>query len=120
MITREIVVEPMIWWNLKIDIPFLWRLLSWGRGSMRTWFHARSIFAIYRRIRLWNIDIVYSNSALVIDGAIAARIRAIPHIWHIKETIGRQGRIKFPLSDELNNGLVISYACCEQLYRPNI
>jgi len=100
-VAKETVIVPMTWWNLKLGIPFVWRLLAWVRGSIRTLFHVRSVYSIYGRIRFWNIDILYSNSALIIDGMIAAKLCGIPHIWHIKETIGQHGRVKFPLPDGL-------------------
>lgn len=42
------------------------------------------------------IDLVYSNSSVVLDGAIAAKIRGIPHIWHVHEgpMIGIKGLMK--------------------------
>lgn len=32
-----------------------------------------------------NIDIVHTNTSVVLEGAIAAKLKNIPHIWHIHE-----------------------------------
>jgi glycosyltransferase involved in cell wall biosynthesis len=42
------------------------------------------------------IDLVYSNTSVILDGAIAAKIRGIPHIWHVHEGMhqGGMGLIK--------------------------
>jgi glycosyltransferase involved in cell wall biosynthesis len=32
-----------------------------------------------------SIDIVHTNTAVVLEGAIAAKIKGIPHVWHIHE-----------------------------------
>jgi glycosyltransferase involved in cell wall biosynthesis len=34
-----------------------------------------------------NIDVVYTNTATCVEGAIAARMTGRPHIWHIHESI---------------------------------
>lgn len=38
-------------------------------------------------IRRHNIDVVYTNTITVVDGAAAARISRRPHIWHLHEQI---------------------------------
>lgn len=35
-----------------------------------------------------SIDVVYTNTITVVDGAIAAKISRRPHIWHLHENIG--------------------------------
>jgi len=42
------------------------------------------------------IDLIFSNSSVVVDGAIAAKIRKMPHIWHIHEgpINGVKGQLK--------------------------
>ena len=36
---------------------------------------------------------------MVLDGALAARLTGRPHLWHVKEWMGRQARTRFPLPD---------------------
>lgn len=38
-------------------------------------------------IRSHGVDIVYTNTITVIDGALVARLCAIPHVWHLREEV---------------------------------
>ncbi|MFB6273378.1 MAG: glycosyltransferase family 4 protein [Salinibacter sp.] len=65
---------------------------SWAsrRRSVIKWLgrNALNIFAAFRLkrcIRVWGIDIVYTNSSVVPSGAFAALLAHKPHIWHIRE-----------------------------------
>tara|TARA_R110000787_G_scaffold73084_3_gene162803 strand:- start:4149 stop:5321 length:1173 start_codon:yes stop_codon:yes gene_type:complete len=68
------------------------------------WFYPFT-YPIGLRARLWsllqlieaeNIDLVYTNTVTVLEGAIAARRAGIPHIWHIHEpTSGNPDIVSF-------------------------
>ena len=45
---------------------------------------ARAIAEIVTRL---NIDLVYTNTVTVLEGAIAARIAQVPHVWHLREHV---------------------------------
>lgn len=92
---------PMTWWNLKTDLPWYWRMLVWGRGWLGTLGHLLPVLRLCQIIRQQKIDIVYTNTVMILDGALAARLCGVPHVWHIKEWIGAQARVKFPLPDAL-------------------
>ncbi|MDL1894828.1 glycosyltransferase family 4 protein [Anaerolineae bacterium CFX7] len=68
---------------------------------LETWGHVRPVWSLCRLIREHQIDIVYTNSVMVLEGALAARHCRVPHIWHLKEWIGSQARVKFWLSDPM-------------------
>ena len=55
-----------------------------------------------------NIDLVYSNSMIVFDGALAARIRNVPHVTHIHEILKGEPFLKPYLPICLINTLVKS------------
>jgi glycosyltransferase involved in cell wall biosynthesis len=64
-------------------------------GRLSRWSLAKGILSGLRA-RVWtfasliereNIDIVYTNTVTVIEGALAARMTGRPHIWHIHEAI---------------------------------
>ena len=48
-----------------------------------------------------SINIVHSNTSVIIEGAIAAKLKSVPHIWHIHEFlnghIGLKSVIPLPL-----------------------
>jgi glycosyltransferase involved in cell wall biosynthesis len=39
-------------------------------------------------IRKRDVRLVHSNTSTVIAGALAARVRRVPHIWHVREMLG--------------------------------
>lgn len=48
---------------------------------------SNSLLGLYKDIKITNADIFYTNTAVVIQGAILARILNKKHIWHIREFI---------------------------------
>lgn len=44
------------------------------------------------------IDLVFTNTAVILEGALAAQLCGIPHIWHIHELISRDPAL-FPFLD---------------------
>lgn len=48
-------------------------------------------------IRDEKIDIVHSNTSIVIEGAIAALLTGKPHLWHLHEILRDHGRLRLML-----------------------
>ncbi|NDJ60754.1 MAG: glycosyltransferase family 4 protein, partial [Chloroflexi bacterium] len=95
----DIRTIPLPTWNIPVEA-------GWERRAAMTLGQRRrgigptsSIQAIRDAIRAWNIDLVHTGTSLNRTGALAARMSGVPHIWHIKETIGHNNRVQFPLSD---------------------
>ena len=87
------------WWNINPDLGLARRaavaLSHWRRGMSRT----RSKAEVLQAIRDWKINLVHSGTSLTLGGATAAYQAGIPHLWHIKESVGRTRRVRFPMSD---------------------
>jgi len=78
-INLETEIIPMKWW--LSERSKIWRQpLSW------LW-NIKSIFEISKMIEEKNISLVFSNSSVAFSGALAARIKRIPHIWAIHEIL---------------------------------
>ena len=75
--------------------------LSEGAQHLRTLFHLRPQMRLRELIKRWSVDLVYTNGTTLIDGAIAARLSGCPHVWHIKERIGKGENTEFYLPDSL-------------------
>lgn len=61
-----------------------------------------SIFKIKSLIEKLNVDIVYTNTATIISGAMASKISGRPHIWSIHEVLGkRSGGFRFFFLDKI-------------------
>jgi glycosyltransferase involved in cell wall biosynthesis len=95
----EVHVVPMAWWNRKVGLPAWYRPVEWGRTAARTGMHAVPVARLARLIRSRQVDLVYTNTAMVLDGALAARLTGRPHLWHVKEWMGSGARTRFPLPD---------------------
>lgn len=73
----ETEIIPIKWWLterkwiLKQPFAWLWNL--------------KSILQISRMIDRSEIDLVFSNSSASFSGALAAKIKGLPHIWAIHE-----------------------------------
>lgn len=92
---------PMHWWNKLDHLPLTSRFAIWARAMQRTRWRSRTRHLLKEAMRGWGIDIVHSNSAAVLDGAVAARDLRIPHVWHIRERIGSDGFMHFHLGDAM-------------------
>jgi glycosyltransferase involved in cell wall biosynthesis len=50
---------------------------------------ARDAGALARLIRQRQIALVHSNTSVVLGGALAAAVAAVPHVWHVREIYTR-------------------------------
>lgn len=89
----------MVWWNKNLHLPVHLRIIKSFVSNLKSAFRLRHIIYLCSLIKDWKIDIVYTGTSLNIEGAIAAKIAGRPHVWHLKETFGRGGRLKFPIPD---------------------
>ena len=44
-----------------------------------------SVFFLWRLTRRRRIDLVYTNTGVVVSSALAAQLAGVPHVWHIRE-----------------------------------
>jgi glycosyltransferase involved in cell wall biosynthesis len=100
----ETVPIPFKWW--LTDKAGLWKQpLSW------LW-NARSILRIAHLIEERKVDAVFSNSAASFSGALAAKFKAIPHIWAVHEILGRKkSQLSFLLGQRTLIRLIQSWSC---------
>jgi glycosyltransferase involved in cell wall biosynthesis len=60
-------------------------------------FLLKSAFQLKQAIKEYHVDLVHTGSATLIDGALAAKLAGIPHVWHIRETIEPNCTLTFVL-----------------------
>lgn len=53
-----------------------------------------SVVALARWLRAERIALVHTNSSAVADGALAARLAGVPHVWHVRERLPLGGRAR--------------------------
>lgn len=52
------------------------------------------VWALARHIERNQIDVVYTNTVISIEGALAARVTRRPHIWHLREQVSGNSQLK--------------------------
>lgn len=58
---------------------------SYYLAAKRLYKNLRVIDVLINQLKTWEIDIVYTNSAVIPIGSLVARITHLPHIWHLRE-----------------------------------
>jgi glycosyltransferase involved in cell wall biosynthesis len=80
---------------------------------------ARSVRGIYRLIHERGIDLVYTNSLLVLSGGIAARLAGRPTLWHSGEFLDRPrlvGEALYWITASLATRIIVSSAAVRQRF----
>jgi glycosyltransferase involved in cell wall biosynthesis len=86
----ETLVSPFPWW-VALRKRSRWHLQDIILGMPDRIRYLKKIINKYK------IDVIYTNTLAHIDGAIAAKIFCLPHIWHIHEIPSAQTYLKFYL-----------------------
>lgn len=83
--------------DLSIPVEIVPSIRAWltrRAGIMRLLHHiglvpflVRSVWTLTKLIRRYHIELVHTNSLVVIDGALAARLSGISHVWHAREML---------------------------------
>lgn len=96
----EVCIVPFEHW-----IPFTHR---WGRWHLKKFImHLPStVMILMGLIKKYQIDVVYTNTLICLDGAIAALLLRRRHIWHLHENLEGNNEIKSYLSHKLVYKLV--------------
>jgi glycosyltransferase involved in cell wall biosynthesis len=83
-----VAVRPLNWW-------MCWGFSRWYFKTLlfRT---LPNILGLVRYLRRNRIELVYSNSAVLFEPALAARIAGVPHIWHVHEVL-EPGNVTAPV-----------------------
>jgi len=101
--SNVLYLKPMIWHKLKSK-NFLKKIYNYIYINYKT--KGGFLFTVSRLCHFMckhNIDIVHSNTFLVLDGALAAKLCKKPHYQHVRELIGNeQAPFKFPFQKRPN------------------
>jgi glycosyltransferase involved in cell wall biosynthesis len=86
----EVVTYPIPWW-ITFAGRNRWHLQDLLLGLPKRLTHICGL------MKERKIDTVYTNTLACFDGALAARIAKMPHVWHIHEIFGAQREMEFYL-----------------------
>jgi glycosyltransferase involved in cell wall biosynthesis len=84
----QVKTGPLYIWSLRSRKPFWQRELAGFLQSIYTLYALRSSQRIINIAKDFDANIIHSSTAMSPDGAIAASVLGIPHVWHIRELIG--------------------------------
>lgn len=98
--TKGFLICEMPWWNLPNGTPWFYKKMLKWKNEFRGDSGKKGAKKIADYIHENSIDFVYTGSILIREGAMAAKISGIKHFWHIKETFGNKGRVKFSYTDK--------------------
>ena len=106
----QVVHLPMRWW------------IAEAREHTFPWPSLRSrVDAVKATLCAFKPDVVHTNSAVVLEGAIAAAELKIPHVWHIHEILPNHPSLVplLPLDDTLRiiGGLSAKVICVSHVVR---
>lgn len=112
---RSAGVRTVIFPSLRvITRPVLasWRILPWLAGILP------SAIGLARLIKREKIDIVHTNTGVIVSSALAARFAGCPHVWHIRDWFQEFGPLWKPYSRYIlanaDRILCVSQAIAEQ------
>ena len=79
---------PLTWWNKKIRSAAWKRPIHEVRQAVRTCGGVASTAAVAAFARAQRVDLVHTNTVLTPEGARAAALLGLPHVWHVRELVG--------------------------------
>lgn len=94
-------------WLTKAQVPGLKRFLY---NPYQFPFLLRSAVALRMAIRQHQVDLVHTANSVVFDGALAAALARIPHVWHLREPIEPGREWRFFLGTTLARTLISHFA----------
>ncbi len=93
------VFQPLYWWNKKIRAKWWKRPLIELRQIIKTGWTRRSTAAIVSFALRHHADLIHTNTILNPEGGLAARRLGLPHVWHVRELLGRSHPFQLSISD---------------------
>ncbi len=88
LVDNRILFIPLYWTNKRIRVKWWKRPLLEMYTLLKTWKGYRYQNSITALIKMHGINLVHTSTLVNPEGAIAARINKLPHVWHVRELIG--------------------------------
>lgn len=87
------------WWNRRYRSTWYKRPAHLLLDTVRSRARLGTVAALASRIRAWGVDLVHTNTALTLEGGLAARAAGRPHVWHLREQLGDDALFRFWLPE---------------------
>jgi glycosyltransferase involved in cell wall biosynthesis len=93
----ETEFHPLYWWNHKTRADAWKRPLLELYQSILTGHGRKSALHVASCALKMNADLIHSNTLMTREGAFAARLLRLPHVWHARELVGSSQHCHLPL-----------------------
>jgi glycosyltransferase involved in cell wall biosynthesis len=94
------VFTPLHWWNKKVRTPVWKRPLAAMRQSLRTGAGMASSAQVAAMALRDSCDLIHTNTIVTPEGARAASMLGLPHVWHVRELLGDGAPYQLPWKGE--------------------
>jgi glycosyltransferase involved in cell wall biosynthesis len=85
----DVLFTRLYWLNRKIRMSMWRRPLSEAKQIVATGWSLGSSAQVARFAREMAVDLIHTNTSLNPEGGRAAFRLALPHVWHVRELLGR-------------------------------
>lgn len=90
------VFTPLYWWNRKERAALWKRPLLEARQTLLTQARIGSSARVIQAVRKFDVSLIHTNTMVTPEGAYAARLFGMPHVWHVRELVGPKQHIRLP------------------------
>jgi len=94
-----VVVSKYFFWTGSRKKCFILRIV-------RVLLNVLATLVLYKKIKNYKFDMIYSNSLVVPVGAVLAKLLKIPHIWHAREFVFEDFNGQYDLGEKISMALV--------------
>lgn len=106
----RVLFTPLYWWNKKIRANWWKRPLIEARQLLQTGWTRKSTRKVANFAQQQGVDLIHTNTILTLEGAYAARRLGVPHVWHVRELVGRGNPFRFVKEGRAFGEFVSQYA----------
>lgn len=87
---------PLHWWHRKLRVPAWRRPLVELKQAWRTGLGHTSTRILADAVDAFGAELIHTNSALLPEGGVVAHRLGLPHVWHLRELLGKGGPYELP------------------------
>ncbi|MDA8156344.1 MAG: glycosyltransferase family 4 protein [Actinomycetota bacterium] len=83
---------------------------SGARRILRTFWNGILLPEVARKIKNWKCDLVFTNTAVLNEGAVAAAVLGLPHVWNIHEFGEEDHGLHFDLGEKVSGRFIDKFS----------
>ena len=106
----QVLFTQLYWWNRKIRSAWWKRPAIELRQIVRTGWGFRSADKVAEFAKTHGVDLIHTNTITTPEGGMAARRLGLPHVWHVRELVGKSAPFRLPLSGSRLRDYITSHA----------